>query len=1286
MKKDFTRRNHRLPETVKRTVARAGHLLLTAVLLCVALPALQPLNAQDVGNAGQAKGHKLYFGSFPRTYTGRIGSVVVPTTPYVLKPNTRDLDEDLKPYTGYFLVEPVTWRVLANDAEGILLLADQNLANWAYERTGTQSSWSDSDVRDSLRTRFLEGGTTLGGTKDYFSATERNAIAPSLLQNPQLGEDPDGIPTTDKVFLLSAADSTLFATAADRIARNTVYTASYTNTSHPNEPDIWLLRTHGTSFFPGFVMFVREESGYVDRYGIAKGQSYPIRPALRLARERFVMLSADKPAAVGSVGIPLTGSETDTMKLTLVDPSLQATITGVTAGSYIPHPAGTNLTSLSYSVTGAGTDEYISVLVEELGGGAVYYSKLAALPPGSSSNSLIVPFDGTAPYPAVPPGAYTVKIFREKVNTLPSEPDWASEPFTFTVGIASLPSSADITTEEGTTDDLSDGWQHVFYDDTVRFTGDPMPLLSVSGALPAGLTLEPDGRLHGTPSATGPFTFTVTAENGTQDSKTFTVNILPSAPPVITDPAAGLIDSVLRNIYVKVDTVEATGAPAPTYSVFSGKLPDGLSLDPVTGVIDGTPTKEEYATFTVLAANPLGNDYREYNIKVKLANNPTPPAFINLPPGDNLSRARVDIPYFYQLEAEGEPAPKFTMKAGSKLPAGLTLDPVTGVISGTPGKTSPALSPYNSLTVELNNGSGAPVEHTFHMEVIYTLHPPHLTLTPPAPAFAGSDPFSVTATFDVPVSDLQLSDIIVTHGTASNLAMTAPTGYPPRSAAWTFDVTPTLPLVSGAIIEAYIKEGAAKDEHNAFTYAKSDTAKITFLYDQPVVVFPIPFGTAYISDPGKLVFNITPNGTPPDDNVVYVNGAPATDATIGQAIEILRNGSPYDEWTASISGTQVTLSGVFGQGVYQVLVKPGVLGNNTGKFAAEVLYEFSVQISTNWYEGCLNSFTLTGYPADPADRSLAVTYAGLTGSLTGADGSPVTAVPLPAGQTEAAFAFRVLTLSDEQEGDSVSLIITDPLTSISQTYRISLYNQPRVEDVIFIAATTGYPGYFKLIKGGSPSLRRSFDAGQHWSSAWAPATGLELADAGGEIILREPDGCDEVKIPLDVSVSTAVQRTVFLPAGVANIVTSPAAGGHAVFSGGDFVFQVAMTGPLAGRKPAVTTDRRHVPDSVGVIVERNDDGTFTVRLRAVREPVHVSLEAGELLTGSDAVEETGVWSAGGQLYITAAATGQARIYTLAGTLLKSVAVEAGKTVRTALPPGFFVVKLENGRSHKVSGF
>ena len=62
--------------------------------------------------------------------------------------------------------------------------------------------------------------------------------------------------------------------------------------------------------------------------------------------------------------------------------------------------------------------------------------------------------------------------------------------------------------------------------------------------------------------------------------------------------------------------LQATGGDFILWELFSGELPDGLTLKQTTGEISGTPTAEETAQFTVRALNSVGNDKKELSITI----------------------------------------------------------------------------------------------------------------------------------------------------------------------------------------------------------------------------------------------------------------------------------------------------------------------------------------------------------------------------------------------------------------------------------------------------------------------------------------------------------------------------------------------------------------------------------------------------------------------------------------------------------------------------------------------
>ena len=88
------------------------------------------------------------------------------------------------------------------------------------------------------------------------------------------------------------------------------------------------------------------------------------------------------------------------------------------------------------------------------------------------------------------------------------------------------------------------------------------------------------------------------------------------APTITTE---SLSDGEVGTAYSQ--KLEATGDPTITWSVTSGSLPDGLSLNS-DGTITGTPTAEGTSTFTVTATNDSGSDCKDFTLKIEK------PAFI----------------------------------------------------------------------------------------------------------------------------------------------------------------------------------------------------------------------------------------------------------------------------------------------------------------------------------------------------------------------------------------------------------------------------------------------------------------------------------------------------------------------------------------------------------------------------------------------------------------------------------------------------------------------------------
>ncbi|MDR1336232.1 MAG: Ig domain-containing protein [Tannerella sp.] len=1249
------------------------------ITLMVAFAALH-VQAADTnsGNAKQAVGNTVWFGSYPQDYAGWPPQNTAPTAPYVLKPNHRERDGQNPPQMRpcYFLVQPVKWNVMAIDAQGILLVAAENLDVQPYHNSTGSVSWDASSLKAWLKSNFLEGNTATPSPTDYFSGVERSAVVASSVPNPTVGPaDGDGVTTTDKVFLLSADEvEALFATNSEREGYNSVYAASYENTSDPHiSPDTWWTRTHSTSLFPGYATYV-EEDGAVERDGLKNTTPVAVRPALRLSRDAVVMLSdaAGKPAyaggALASTEIPSASS----LKLTLAYASL--TLTSPSNKYPITTPGGT--VSLNYTGVSFGSGRYVSCTIEELGGNMLYYAKLADASSVSGTVSITIP-------PALPEGSYTLKLFCEEPNADTQTPDLASQPVVFNLGISNNAEEPAITTTS-----LPNGMVGFAYDVPLTASGSPAPVWElVSGILPAGLTLEPAGQLHGTPTTANTYSFTLRAINGVGAAATQAYNnveIQATSAPDITGPLAGALfaSPQVRGVACTPVTIVATGFPAPTFSVSNGSLPAGMSIDPATGVISGTPTEEKYAVFTVEASNFLGVSTREYIIGVASTGVAEPPEFVS-DPLTPLPVAYTGTSYSFQFEVKGVPA--VSVVSLVPLPAGLTLSPA-GLLSGEP-QLSAAGTAY-TLPIQISNSSGhPPVTENFELEIAILLNPPTLALTPPITT-TDSNPFHVMATFERPVSGLTDLDIHVTGGgTLSNVAMDNPAGSPERASIWSFDVTPDPASPDGTLIQAWILPGVAFDEFNAQTVSESDTVSVTYRADRPVGAFSFAEGQVFVSDPGGFSFTVTPYGL---TSALFAGSAALNSDNVDGAVEITRDGATVEGWDAEVSGNTVTVNGVFGMGVYTVTLKGSTIRNDRGHYLSQTVGHFAVQTSKNWYEGCAQTVELS-FTASGSDRQLTVEYRDLAASAVVApDGSPApTALTVAAGDTEAAIELQSLRIPATQESETGEIVFRlggAPLATLSGLH---FYNRPVEDDVIYIPPTTLYAGYLAQMRSGSPYMQRSMNGGITWQNAWTPARPLELSEVE-DIRFREPDGCYETVFQVASAgalVNYSVQRGISLPA-VPDVVTSPA-GGHLyqVHSGEDFVFRLTPGERYEGMIPEVTTGRSSVPDSIGVVVTPGGVGSFEVRVLAIREAVDISIRMtaapGSANAGVDALR---VWTADGQLYISALRAGKAKVYTPTGALVRSISVEAGQTGRTPLAPGFYIVTFDDGSKFKVSGF
>jgi len=223
--------------------------------------------------------------------------------------------------------------------------------------------------------------------------------------------------------------------------------------------------------------------------------------------------------------------------------------------------------------------------------------------------------------------------------------------------------------------------------------------------------------------------------------------------------------------------VSAAGSPQPfTWSVTSGTLPSGLTLDPNSGRIAGIPTAAENASFVVQVNTSAGRaGSRSFNLEVAdpVSIQPT-----------TLPEAIENQPYIAPLAALGGVSPFAWALDSGALPPGLALSTSAGHITGTP--TAPG---HFTFAIRATDSQGRFGVQALFIHVIDALRVQTSSLPPGGQGFWYS--FGLTATGGVPpyawaVNGSSALPAGFTLGAANGTLYGLPVG--PSATAIAFDV------------------------------------------------------------------------------------------------------------------------------------------------------------------------------------------------------------------------------------------------------------------------------------------------------------------------------------------------------------------------------------------------------------------------------------------------------------------------------------------------------------------
>ena len=423
--------------------------------------------------------------------------------------------------------------------------------------------------------------------------------------------------------------------------------------------------------------------------------------------------------------------------------------------------------------------------------------------------------------------------------------------------------------------------------------GAPDPLQYSATGLPPGLSIDASsGSISGTFTQAGTYPVTISATNRAGTGRLVTTFAIAASAPtgtVMPTPAAptfyGVSAEALGYVGLPLsDTLHAT----PTASFAASGLPAWLALNPATGAITGTPPVAGTYPVMVSATNAGGTTQAVLTIIVESA--PPAPTVTSA----CAASANLGVSFVYGIYASNYSGiPAANVYHVGTLPAGLTLNAVTGVISGTP------MGPTGVFTVPLSVSIGT-VATTNCLLTLSILPAPALPPMPLLSSPAGSlaligNPFYYplqSAAF-APATALPAGltyDPVA--GTISGYPTTPGTYTIPLTASWTTDGTSGNTSLAASAERTRAVHGSSRQAAirrstvSSATASTTLTASLALRVAAPDLSLPrllaAPVGGT-VSEGARMVFTASAVGVPAPSYQWRHNGtliSGASDATL----------------------------------------------------------------------------------------------------------------------------------------------------------------------------------------------------------------------------------------------------------------------------------------------------------------------------------------------------------------------------------------------------------------------
>ena len=176
------------------------------------------------------------------------------------------------PQTAAGEVQPIEWRVLRRDNDGLLVVSKYALDCRQYHESRCDITWSQCTLRQWLNGEFINKA---------FSKSERKRIKELHLSNPNShwNNVPGGPATDDKIFLLSHDEAEqLFTNNGSRKCRATDYAKENNAYTVDDSMCCWWLRSPGNDAF--YAAYVGSDG---DVYYHVRSGDIAVRPAFKIA-------------------------------------------------------------------------------------------------------------------------------------------------------------------------------------------------------------------------------------------------------------------------------------------------------------------------------------------------------------------------------------------------------------------------------------------------------------------------------------------------------------------------------------------------------------------------------------------------------------------------------------------------------------------------------------------------------------------------------------------------------------------------------------------------------------------------------------------------------------------------------------------------------------------------------------------------------------------------------------------------------------------------------------------